>query len=121
MNKLILAVLAATMIGSVATAEMKKGTPESAPLDPPATSGPTQSSNARMTTPSLKPAGKDAYAKLDVDNDGVISKDEATADASLAKTFDLSDENKDKKIDAAEFARSNASGSPAESTPVAPP
>lgn len=121
MNKLMLAVLAATMFGSVATAEMKKGTTESSPLDPSATSGPSQGTNASMSTPSLKAAGKDAYTKLDADNDGEISKEEAAADAALAKTFDRSDENKDNKIDAAEFARSNASGSPASSTPPIKP
>lgn len=121
MNKLTMAMLAATMFGSVATAEMKKGTPESAPIDPPATSGPSQGSNASMSTPSVKPAGKEAYAKLDMNNDGSISKEEAAMDSALAKTFDQTDENKDKKIDAAEFARSNASGSPASSTPAATP
>jgi hypothetical protein len=121
MNKRILALVATTLFCSVAVAEMKKGTPESAPVDPPATSGPSQGSNASMSTPSMKAAGKDAYAKLDVDNDGAISKKEAAGDAALAKTFDQSDENKDGKIDAAEFARSAAKGSPAASTPVTRP
>lgn len=100
-------------------AATKKGDPESAPTDPAATMGPTTGAHASsQATPSLKAPGKAAFAGLDKDNDGAISKAEAAGDPALAKGFDVSDEDKNGKIDAAEFARSNATGSPAN---VAPP
>ncbi len=52
-------------------------------------------------------------ADLDTDKDGVISAEEAQANPDLAKSFESVDENKDGKIDAAEFAQFEAIQSPA--------
>ena len=119
-SRLLLA--GALMLSSTSLLAAKKGDAESAPTDPAASMGPTGGAHASsQSTPSLKTPGKAAFASLDKDNDGAISKAEAKQDAALAAGFDKSDENKDAKIDAAEFARSDASGSPAASTPPATP
>lgn len=113
--------LAATLLlGSAPLlAAPKKGDMESAPTDPSATMGPTGGAEAAsQSTPSLKATGKAAFAALDKDNDGAITEAEAAADPALRDSFKRSDENKNGKIDAAEFARSTATGSPAASTPA---
>ncbi len=46
----------------------------------------------------------DRFANADRDNDGRISKEEATNDASMAADWDKIDRNKDKSIDRAEFS-----------------
>ena len=111
MNRLTIAVMAATMFGSAAMADMKKGTPESAPMDPPTTGGPSQGSNASMSTPSVKAAGKDAYARLDVDNDGAITKAEAAVDPALEKSFDRREQGQeDRRGRVRAFERQRQSG-----------
>lgn len=54
---------------------------------------------------------------LDTNQDGVISAEEAQANPDLAKSFESIDENKDGKIDAAEFAQFEAIQTPAPATP----
>ena len=120
MNRLSRLLLAsATLLSSaLAVAESTK-TPASSPTAPAATMGPTAGAHeSSQSTPSLKSSGKTAFVKLDKDNDGQISKAEADLDPALKDSFDRSDENKDDKLDAGEFARSEASGSPADSAPT---
>lgn len=81
---------------------------------PSATMGPTSGTDASQSTPSLKAVGKEAFNGLDKDGDGELSKAEAQSDAPLMKTFEKVDENKDGKLDTAEFARSTSESSPAE-------
>jgi hypothetical protein len=46
-----------------------------------------------------------SFNTLDANHDGTISKEEAQADASLAKSWDKADANSDGKIEESEFAR----------------
>lgn len=48
-------------------------------------------------------AGDDLMTKLDTDNDGRISVEEASADASLSATFTEHDTNKDGYLSASEL------------------
>ncbi len=66
--------------------------------------------DAQKVAESAKSMG---LADLDADKDGVISAEEAQANPELAKSFESVDENKDGKIDAAEFAQFEAIQSPA--------
>lgn len=120
MNRLPLTLLAsAALLSSTLSAAISAG---DSPTDPPASMGPSAGAHeSSQTTPSLKAPGKAAFATLDKDDDGQISEAEAAADPVLKDSFGLSDENKDDKHDAGEFARSKASGSPAASTPAAKP
>jgi hypothetical protein len=49
-------------------------------------------------------AGEDAFMKLDVNEDGYISAQEAAADESLHQRWEITDANQDGQIDAAEFS-----------------
>ncbi len=49
-------------------------------------------------------AGEDAFMKLDVNEDGYISAQEAAADESLHQRWETTDANQDGQIDAAEFS-----------------
>jgi hypothetical protein len=49
-------------------------------------------------------AGEDAFIKLDVNEDGYISAQEAVADESLHQRWESTDANQDGQIDAAEFS-----------------
>lgn len=118
MNKMTLVITAMGLsYGSLAIAADDMSTKPIA-KKPEAHMGPTSGSGASQTTPSLKQEGKDAFTSLDKDGNGDLTEEEAAKDPSLAKLFGESDENKNGKIDAAEFARSNATGSPANATPV---
>ncbi|HHJ40256.1 MAG: hypothetical protein AXA67_06855 [Methylothermaceae bacteria B42] len=66
--------------------------------------------DAQKVAESAKSTG---LSDLDADKDGVISAEEAQANPDLAKSFESVDENKDGKIDAAEFAQFEAIQSPA--------
>jgi Ca2+-binding EF-hand superfamily protein len=56
-------------------------------------------------------AGDDAFSKLDVNADGAISSEEATASEALYKGWEAADANQDGKVDSAEFSAFEASGS----------
>lgn len=49
-------------------------------------------------------ASEDAFIKLDVNEDGYISAQEAVADESLHQSWETTDANQDGQIDAAEFS-----------------
>lgn len=49
-------------------------------------------------------AGDDSFMKLDVNEDGYISAQEAAADESLHQRWETTDANQDGQIDAAEFS-----------------
>ena len=49
-------------------------------------------------------AGEDAFIKLDVNEDGYISAQEAVADETLHQRWETTDANQDGQIDAAEFS-----------------
>jgi hypothetical protein len=49
-------------------------------------------------------ATEDAFIKLDVNEDGYISAQEAAADESLRQSWETTDANQDGQIDAAEFS-----------------
>ena len=49
-------------------------------------------------------AGEDAFMKLDVNEDGYISAQEAAADEALHQRWETTDANQDGQIDAAEFS-----------------
>lgn len=51
-----------------------------------------------------------AFAKLDKDQDGMISKSEAGKDSKLKSGFKTADTSKDGKLDPAEFAEFEAGG-----------
>jgi hypothetical protein len=57
-------------------------------------------------------ASEDAFIKLDVNEDGYISAQEAVADESLHKSWETTDANQDGQIDAAEFSAFETMGSP---------
>ena len=48
---------------------------------------------------------RDAFSKLDTNQDGKISQEEAKKNASLAKKFESVDSNHDQTLDEGEFAR----------------
>jgi Ca2+-binding EF-hand superfamily protein len=56
-------------------------------------------------------ASEDAFIKLDVNEDGYISAQEAAADESLHQSWETTDANQDGQIDAAEFSAFEAMGS----------
>jgi hypothetical protein len=92
-SALLVALSAASLVGSVAFAQAQPQSkpysdtkPEATkPMDTGASSGPT-------------------LAELDKNKDGVIDKQEAMASPSLSASFDKADINKDGKLDAAEFS-----------------
>lgn len=49
-------------------------------------------------------AGEEAFIKLDVNEDGYISAQEAAADEPLHQSWESTDANQDGQIDAAEFS-----------------
>ncbi len=55
-------------------------------------------------------ASEDAFIKLDVNEDGYISAQEAAADESLHQSWENTDANQDGQIDAAEFSAFEAMG-----------
>lgn len=78
----------------------------------------TQTALALLTAGFLTAAvaGEDAFMKLDTNEDGYISAQEAAADESLHQSWEATDANQDGQIDAAEFsafesASSGSSGS----------
>ena len=54
---------------------------------------------------TLSKAEREAFSQLDTNKDGKISQEEAKKNANLAEKFDRADSNKDKVLDAGEFAR----------------
>ncbi|MES9969287.1 MAG: hypothetical protein ABW092_04585 [Candidatus Thiodiazotropha sp.] len=56
-------------------------------------------------------AGDDAFSKLDVNADGAISSEEATASEMLYKGWETADANQDGQVDAAEFSAFEATSS----------
>jgi hypothetical protein len=57
-------------------------------------------------------ASEDAFIKLDVNEDGYISAQEAVADEPLHQSWETTDANQDGQIDAAEFSAFEAMGTP---------
>lgn len=55
-------------------------------------------------------AGEDTFIKLDANQDGYISAQEAEADAALQQSWETTDANQDGQIDAAEFSAFEAMG-----------
>ena len=49
-------------------------------------------------------AGEDVFMKLDANEDGYISAQEAAADEALHQSWETTDANQDGQIDAAEFS-----------------
>jgi Ca2+-binding EF-hand superfamily protein len=47
---------------------------------------------------------KETFKKLDTNNDGYISKDEAMADKELSKDWSNADKNRDGKLEESEFS-----------------
>ncbi|MCU7810815.1 MAG: hypothetical protein KZQ77_06205 [Candidatus Thiodiazotropha sp. (ex Notomyrtea botanica)] len=58
-------------------------------------------------------AGEDTFIKLDANEDGYISAQEAAADESLSQSWETTDANRDGQVDAAEFSAFEAMGTPA--------
>jgi Ca2+-binding EF-hand superfamily protein len=56
-------------------------------------------------------AGEEAFIKLDVDADGYISAEEASADQALHSSWETTDANQDGQVDAGEFSAFEAMGS----------
>jgi hypothetical protein len=56
-------------------------------------------------------AGEDAFMKLDVNEDGYISAQEAAADESLHQSWETTDANQDGQVDATKFSAFEAMGS----------
>ena len=75
---------------------------------PPSSTSPSStspSSTSPSSTGSSSASGSsDAFAKLDADKDGMVSKKEAAKDKSVTAKWDTLDTNKDGKLDPGEFA-----------------
>ena len=89
------------------------------PSNPPSSTSPstTSPSSPSSTSPSSGAAGGAAggeqFTKLDSDKDGMVSKKEASKNKDLSAKWDTLDTNKDGKLDQAEFAAFESSGSTA--------
>ena len=59
---------------------------------------------------SVAVADEDAFIKLDANQDGYISAQEATADPALQQSWETTDANQDGQVDAAEFSAFEAMG-----------
>lgn len=59
---------------------------------------------------SMAVAGEDTFMKLDANEDGYISAQEAAADEALQQSWETTDANQDGQIDAAEFSAFEAMG-----------
>ena len=59
---------------------------------------------------SVAVADEDTFIKLDANQDGYISAQEATADAALQQSWETTDANQDGQVDAAEFSAFEAMG-----------
>ncbi|MFC3551021.1 hypothetical protein ACFOLC_08315 [Lysobacter cavernae] len=60
----------------------------------------------RRATPRVAPTSR-SFRDLDVNADGALSKDEALADAQLAKHFDKADKNGDGNLSEVEYDTSH--------------
>ena len=65
----------------------------------------TAASAQHKGDPLERPAGNAAFAALDRNGDGVVTRAEAAADAALAKDFAAADANGDGRLTEAEFTR----------------
>ncbi|WP_368564370.1 EF-hand domain-containing protein [Pseudoxanthomonas sp. UTMC 1351] len=65
--------------------------------------GATTQSSSQATGSASAQGGKQDWASLDLDADGMISKEEASANAGLSQVFDKADANADGKLEAAEY------------------
>ena len=57
-------------------------------------------------------AGEDIFMKLDANDDGYISAQEAATHESLSQSWEATDANRDGQVDAAEFSAFEAMGMP---------
>lgn len=115
MTKKIPLLLGAVLMGAVG-AVSAQGVGGSTSGMSPSTSGAPDSGMSASGTSSTA-----AFAKLDKDQDGMISKSEAGKDSKLKDGFKTADTSKDGKLDPAEFAEfeAGASGGSMSSTPGA--
>ena len=71
---------------------------------PPSSTSPSSTSPSSAAPSSGSSGSSDAFAKLDADKDGMVSKKEAAKDKSVTAKWDTLDANKDGKLDPGEFA-----------------
>ncbi|HKY92031.1 MAG TPA: EF-hand domain-containing protein [Nevskiaceae bacterium] len=110
---LLIGALLAGAVG-VASAEQSTNMAEAMPdMSKPSTSSAPDSGMSASGTSSTA-----AFAKLDKDQDGMISKSEAGKDTKLKGGFKTADTSKDGKLDPAEFAEFEAGASSGTMSPT---
>ena len=75
--------------------------PPAAYGEPPAAYGQQPAGSA----PAVAPSTSAAFSQIDTDQDGMISKQEASSFSAVEVIFDDADANKDGALDAGEFSR----------------
>lgn len=115
MTKNLTLVIGALMLGATGFASAQMGGSTTSPSTSPSPS--TSSSPDAGMTSSAGSSSTAAFAKLDKDQDGMISKSEAGKDSKLKAGWTKADTSKDGKLDPAEFAEFEAGASSSMTTP----
>ncbi len=104
MTKHVPLLIGAILLGAAGAVSAQTTAPSSTP----------SAGSSTVAPEASQPSGSSStqqFAKLDKDQDGMISKKEASKDTKLSKGFSTADESKDGKLDPAEFAQFEAGGS----------
>lgn len=78
-------------------------TQDATSTDATSATGATTQSSSQATGSASAQGGKQDWASLDIDADGMISKEESSANAGLSQIFDKADADTDGKLTAEEY------------------
>ncbi len=109
--KRLLAVAALSTAAGFAASAIAQVTPP--PSADPGSSSPSATTPSSPGAASTSSADGSEYTKLDKDENGSLSKREVAGNKELTRQWNTLDANKDGKLDSAEFARFEVSGSAA--------